>query len=134
MGNKFGFTLIETLFSLMIASVVLTLCLSGLKILRQIKPLTPVKTDKEIMFKQLQNELILATDITTDHQELRYYKENQWFVLCLDRNRLVKKEGYEIFLYEVDQIEFEIKDFIYLTLYQNNQIDKRIIGVYRDEI
>lgn len=132
MGNHSGFTLIETLFSLMIASIVLSLCFTGLSLLRQIKPIEKPMTDKEIMFKQLQSELMLAKDISSDQGQLRYYKGEQWFTLSLDQNRLVKKEGYEIYLYDVDRLYFEIGDYIFLTVYQGEKADRRIIGVYHD--
>ena len=132
MGNRSGFTLIETLFSLMTASIVLTLCFTGMSLLHQIKPVEKPMTDKEIMFKQLQNELMLAKDISTDHGQLRYYKDEQWFTLFLDQNRLVKKDGYEIYLYDVDRLCFEVSDYIYLTVYQGEKADRRIIGVYYD--
>ena len=132
MGNHSGFTLIETLFSLMTASIVLTLCFTGMSLLRQIKPIEKPMTDKEIMFKQLQNELMLAKDVSTDHEQLRYYKDEQWFTLMLDQNRLVKKDGYEIYLYDVDRLFFEISDYIFLTVYQGEKADRRIIDVYYD--
>lgn len=132
MGNHSGFTLIETLFSLMIASIVLTLCFTGMSLLHQLKPFETPATDKEIMFKQLQSELMMATDISTNHEQLRYYKAGQWFTLLQDQNRLVKKDGYEIYLYDIDQLYFEISDYIFLTLHQGETTDRRIIGVYHE--
>ncbi len=116
----------------MLSSIILTLCASAMLTFRHFKVETTLTSDKEIMFKQLQSELIMASNIYTQNNSLYYTKDNQEFILCLDQNRLVKKEGYLIYLYNVDRIEFDIQDYVYLTIYQKDSADKRVIGVYHD--
>lgn len=131
MGNKSGFVLVEMLFSFFISTIVLTglfLCIVHLK---NIKVTNYMHQDIDILSKQLQQILIQATNIEANDNCLTYTLNDQTFNIVLDRHRLVKKDGYEILLFNVDDVKFEGNDFYTMTIFRNDEEFKRIIGLKR---
>ena len=53
------------------------------------------------------------------------------YTISLDRQRIVKKEGYEILLFDIEKIYFKMDDLIYLDIYRDQKCYTKIIGIKR---
>ena len=100
-----GFTLIETIFSLLISS----LCLVMLgAIFPMISRITNNASYIDDRLGILQVRMILAQsrNITLFHDELQFQFQNEDFKFRILNHKLVKQKGYEIFLQEIDNGSF----------------------------
>lgn len=118
---KNGFTMIDALLSLLVFSIV-TLCMivflqTCLKILNM-----DMLQQEQMAVIQLREILSLSKNIEVEQNELtmNYKHESIW--IGQDKNRLVKKEGYEILMEGVDHVAFfkEEKE-IYLSYTKANK-------------
>lgn len=103
--HKKGFTLLEVLVSLFILSIGILLLSSCIKIM---KGLTMQNYASEDQIAVLQLRILLAKG---DHMQIlgkelhfEIAQNKQW--LQLHNHRLVKRDGYEIFLKDIDDIAF----------------------------
>ncbi len=127
-----GFTLVEMIFSLMITTLTLSLLVEGIVSLSHLKQTDKQNEDITLFAYQLQHELMLAKNVQLmDEQTLSYEVDQKTYTISLDRQRIVKKEGYEILLFDVDKIYFKIDDLIYLDIYRDQKCYTKIIGIKR---
>ena len=127
-----GFTLVEMIFSLMITTLTLSLLVEGIVSLSRLKQTDKQNEDITLFAYQLQHELMSAKNIQLmDEQTLSYEVDQKMYTISLDRQRIVKKEGYEILLFDVDKIYFKIDDLIYLDIYRDQKCYTKIIGIKR---
>ena len=127
-----GFTLVEMIFSLMITTLTLSLLVEGMVSLSHLKQTDKQNEDIILFAYQLQHELMSAQNIQLmDEQTLSYEVDQKMYIISLDRQRIVKKEGYEILLFDVDKIHFKMDDLIYLDIYRNQKCYTKIIGIKR---
>ena len=125
-----GFTLVEMIFSLMITTLTLSLLVEGIVSLSHLKQTDKQNEDITLFAYQLQHELMLAKNVQLmDEQTLSYEVDQKTYTISLDRQRIVKKEGYEILLFDVDKIYFKIDDLIYLDIYRDQKCYTKIIGI-----
>lgn len=129
MDNSRGFTLVEMLIACSLICVILPLLPLSIRILTQIKPVEIEYSDIEIACKQLSQELMEGYDISTTGDTFVYTKNDQSFKLYLDDRRLVKSEGFEIYLFDVDELYFTLEDFIMIHITRGSKTYKRVIGV-----
>lgn len=106
---KNGFTMIDTLLSLLVFSIV-TLCMlvflqTCLKMLNM-----DMLQQEQMAVIQLREILSLSKDIEVQSHELtmNYKHESIW--IGQDKDRLVKKEGYEILMEGVKNVAFYQQD------------------------
>ena len=106
---KNGFTMIDALLSLLVFSIV-TLCIlvflqTCLKMLNM-----DMLQQEQMAVIQLREILSLSKDIEVQSHELtmNYKHESIW--IGQDKDRLVKKEGYEILMEGVKNVAFYQKD------------------------
>ena len=127
-----GFTLVEMIFPLMITTLTLSLLVEGMVSLSHLKQTDKQNEDITLFAYQLQHELMSAKNIQLmDEQTLSYEVDQKTYTISLDRQRIVKKEGYEILLFDVDKIYFKIDDLIYLDIYRDQKCYTKIIGIKR---
>lgn len=127
-----GFTLVEMIFSLMITTLTLSLLVEGIVSLSRLKQTDKQNEDITLFAYQLQHELMLVKNVQLmDEQTLSYEVDQKTYTISLDRQRIVKKEGYEILLFDVDKIYFKIDDLIYLDIYRDQKCYTKIIGIKR---
>ncbi len=127
-----GFTLVEMIFSLMITTLTLSLLVEGIVSLSRLKQTDKQNEDITLFAYQLQHELMSAKNIQLmDEQTLSYEVDQKTYTISLDRQRIIKKEGYEILLFDVDKIYFKIDDLIYLDIYRDQKCYTKIIGIKR---
>lgn len=118
---KNGFTMIDALLSLLVFSIV-TLCMivflqTCLKIVNM-----DMLQQEQMAVIQLREILSLSKNIEVEQNELtmNYKHESIW--IGQDKNRLVKKEGYEILMEGVDHVAFfKEKEEIYLSYTKANK-------------
>ncbi len=106
---KNGFTMIDALLSLLVFSIV-TLCMlvflqTSLKMLNM-----DMLQQEQMAVIQLREILSLSKDIDVQSHELtmNYKHESIW--IGQDKDRLVKKEGYEILMEGVKNVAFYKRD------------------------
>lgn len=131
MGTKNGFTIIETLFSIMISTIVLTVIISALSLINNLKLKSDFYADIYIMSKQLQSDLSCSYNITGDASNLYYEKDNNKFHIYLNDNRIVRGDGFEILLFDVDELTFIYDEYLKLVVKRSNQEFELIQAVLR---
>ncbi len=125
MGNKHGFTLMESLLTLLITSVITSLALNVISLVDQIEIFEEHK-DIDIAIFQLMYELLPAHDIIVENNSISYSKNNNSaslgeftsFVISFDGNRIVKQDGYMIYLENIQNFQvicYESKLHIYFV-------------------
>ncbi|MBB5184150.1 competence protein ComGF [Faecalicoccus acidiformans] len=114
---KNGFTLIEALLGLLISSIVCVLCVLFLQTAAYIIRFEPLHQE-QMAILQLRQILACSRDIQVDAAKLTMIYRHDEIRIEQDKNRLVKRDGYEILMEGVDQIHFEEENkdiFIYWT-------------------
>lgn len=121
--------MIEVLLSLFILTII-TINISS--IFRVLKTATVVKethADLYIAAKQISQELIVGHDIMVDDHLIYYDEKNKEITILLDNHRIVRKPGFEIFAFDIDELSFLDKDdFIYMIIERENQKYTFLIG------
>ena len=127
-----GFTLVEMIFSLMITTLTLSLLVEGIVSKSNLKQTDKQNEDITLFAYQLQHELMLAKNVQLmDEQTLSYEVDQKTYTISLDRQRIVKKEGYEILLFDIEKIYFKMDDLIRLDIYRDQKCYTKIIGIKR---
>ena len=130
--KKRGFTLVEMLFALMITSLTLSLLAQGCVALNRLKKTADQNEDITLFAYQLQHELMSAKNIQlVNDDSLSYELNDQCFTISLDQRRIVKKEGFEILLFDCDQIYFKMNDLIEIQINRKGKTYTKIIGIKR---
>ena len=125
--NK-GFTMIEMLLSLLIISLSVSMIVNILPVLKKTSKLDN-NIDFEMGFMQLREVLLLADEILFDEEELRFYYKGEDCSLIIDDNRIVKTDGYMIYLEGLEEAYFSKKGSCYYLNYEeNNENKKRFLG------
>ena len=133
MGVKSGFVLVEVLFTIAISSLVSVGLLNSITNLKKVEKPNYDYHDIDLACKQLQQYLIKANHLEVSNQELSYQIESQPYKLSLNQHRLIKQDGFEILLFNVDEIDFEINDYCVIKIRRNEEWFSRIIKVMRVE-
>lgn len=132
MGHKPGFTLVEMIFTFMVSSIVMILLLSGISTLKHLKINSANNSDIDLFCYQLQQELYTAGQIEIKDNQLYYQREGKTFVIGMDKDRIVKKEGYEILLFNVDEMYFEMNDLLSIRIFREGNAYWRILKIMRE--
>lgn len=124
-----GFTLIELLCSLMIISLSILLLTSALTLLPHCIVSEETIQD-EIALAQLRHMVLLGEDITVSFNILEMRYLNHPVIIHQDRQRLVKEDGYEILMQNIQSIEFTQEGKCFYLTYeklQQSEAKKRFI-------
>lgn len=124
--NKKGFTLVEAIFSLWITVISIMLLTSTLKLLNIDYDSYSIEDSNFI--NQIQLIYALAEDITIDAGMLNYYYnfENMYFEVY--NEKLVLKDGYQIFLNDIKDAYFKEEHNCVYLYYERKEWNKTIIG------
>ena len=120
-----GFTLIESIFSLFIITISMSLLIQTLPIMRRILHYD-LNIEEEIGIKQIQELILLGTDFIFEEDELRFYYMGEDISLEIDDDRIVKTDGYLIYLEGIEDAYFSKKGSCFYLNYDNNK--KRFLG------
>lgn len=123
-----GFTLLETLlaiFCISLSMLILFPCVTAMKQLSYDKRIN----DDHLAIRQLQLMLAQAYSFSLISNSLTFQYRGNEFTLEFDRNRLVKKPGYEIFLEDINNAELYLKaNCYYLSWKRGNQVYDSIMS------
>lgn len=126
MAHK-GFTMIEALLALTILCFSFTLLSSSLPVLKSMIQIRFAIED-EIALRQLRRLLLLSEDIQMNTYDLTFWYQDNWYSLIQDKDRLIRKEGYMIYMEGLEYIEFKEKgNCIYLYYEKENNSYERLL-------
>lgn len=120
-----GYTMVELLFSLMIMSLSITLISSVLTIVPKLMN-EDERIQDEIALFQIRHMTLLSEELSVsfDTLEMRYL--NRDVVIYQDRNRLIKAEGYQILMQNIESVEFvQEGGCIYMIYEKVNQDEEK---------
>lgn len=87
------------------------------------------QADLHIAAKQISQEIIDCREAEVYTDLIFINSEDVETTITLDDERIVKTPGFEIFVYDVDDLEFEIKNhFIYMIVTRDNEDYRFLIG------
>lgn len=100
-----GSTLIESLIVCLFIPTIISLIIALLNIMTNFN-LNTVNQNEifEVQFNQLMSRVMIK-DCNNDF--LQYSFNNKLYTITFDNNRIIKKPGYEILLFNVDELFFE---------------------------
>ena len=118
---KNGFTLIDTLLSLAIVSIVSLLSFTYLQTCASLINYSE-DLQEQMGILQIREILMVSSDIQLKDNEISYLYNNKKYKLLYEKHRIVKKEGYEILIENIENAKFiEEKDDIYLEYKKNKK-------------
>lgn len=100
-----GFTLIEVLLVLLLLPLILTLSIGVLSLMKV--DLESMDDQYEVFKLQFRYLMQTVGQINIQDNQLHYTYDNQNYWIEFDKNRLVKRPGYEILLYDVESLSNE---------------------------
>lgn len=93
-----------------------------------------LNTDLYICAKQLSQELYTSSSIKIGEQ-LIYNNGEKEFSISLDDNRIVKQPGFQIFVFDVDELFFDIENsFVYMFIKRDDIEYSFLVGSVYDRI
>ncbi len=133
LGHRRGFVLVEMLFSLMIASIVLFLLLVGIRSLLHLNIEINDYTDIVIASKQLSQELMMSEITSISEDSISFTNVNNSFTLSLNNDVLVKEPGYVVYLYDVDAVYFIDDEVLKMGIERNGEVYEQVIAILPEE-
>ncbi|MGX8851506.1 prepilin-type N-terminal cleavage/methylation domain-containing protein [Amedibacillus sp. YH-ame10] len=126
-NNHKGFTLIEVLVSLFCISLMSVLLVGCVQIMARLSSISYESEDR-IACMQLRFMLAQSKDLVIEGNTLQFLFHNKSFSLQLHNKRLVKREGYEIFLKDLDTVRFEYsQSCVYMEWSRNHETKKALL-------
>lgn len=123
---KKGFTLIEMMVGLVFSGMLMILLLTTLRLTLNSKESIEMVDQNIIGIIQLQHEMNFASNVSYENQQLCYNRLERDFCLVVDKQRLVKLPGYEIFLIDFDSLSITLDKNISIRLDGDNYVIKLI--------
>ncbi len=121
--NSKGFTLIESLIAFTCVLIGMLLCGPIISSFAYMQKPSYLSEDRLAVY-QLRLLLAQSNHLTLDTRELSFIYQKKPQRLQYDRNRLVRKEGYEIFMQNVDDVYFEQKENCFYVVWQRGKKQK----------
>ncbi|MEG1638380.1 MAG: prepilin-type N-terminal cleavage/methylation domain-containing protein [Erysipelotrichaceae bacterium] len=114
--NKNGFTIIEMLLSLFVTSFSILLLVQVIHLISKLK-LNDERCEDLIAIEQLRLRFLEFEEIEFDEQELSFIYHDKDCQLVIDRGKVFKNIGHEIFFQKIKDGYFEEKNnCIYLNI------------------
>ncbi|MEJ8736083.1 prepilin-type N-terminal cleavage/methylation domain-containing protein [Erysipelotrichaceae bacterium HCN-30851] len=121
--NVKGFTLIEVLIAFTCVLIAILLCMPIISSIAYMQKPSYLSEDR-IAIYQLRLLLAQSNDISIKDESLYFLYQKEPQVLQYDRNRLVRKKGYEIFMQSVDDLYFEQREECFYVVWQREKKQK----------
>ena len=123
MLNRRGYLALESLLSLFIYSIVSILLVSLVSLIARTNSIDWYYFDIGCM--QLQSLLAKCEIIEVNEDEISLICNNKEQYISLDKDRIVKRDGYQILLNGIDEVEFElVGEIVYMHgLYCGKEFD-----------
>lgn len=100
-----GFTMIEALVALLIASILASILFVQASTAHKALQL-PMDDQEQFAILQIREMVSLSRTAQAENDQLILEEHSRQETLELDKNRLVKRPGYEILMEHVDAVEF----------------------------
>lgn len=136
-NRRRGFISINTLVAFIVTLSIIPLAVSVISSVANIN-ITYTEANDELALLDLRRKLLIAYDVNNRGNSLDFIYDNDNYELSLINNRLVLTPGYQMFLDDVDYVEFiEEGNSIYIRYGRKNKEYKTPIikqkGIYLDE-
>lgn len=120
--NRNGFTLVELLAAFSCVVVSCLLLMPIVSVLQRLQKPIHYSEDR-IAIYQLRFLLVQSTELSLQEDALSFTYQKKKQTLQYDRGRLVRRSGYEIFMQDVDAVQFQKRKECYYVTWKRN--DKR---------
>lgn len=121
--NAKGFTLIEVLIAFTCVLIAILLCMPIISSIAYMQKPSYLSEDRLAIY-QLRLLLSQSNDISIKDESLYFLYQKEPQVLQYNRNRLVRKKGYEIFMQSVDDLYFEQREECFYVVWQREKKQK----------
>ena len=121
--NVKGFTLIEVLIAFTCVLIAILLCMPIISSIAYMQKPSYLSEDRLAIY-QLRLLLAQSNDISIKDESLYFLYQKEPQVLQYDRNRLVRKKGYEIFMQSADDLYFEQREECFYVVWQREKKQK----------
>lgn len=129
MSNRKGFILKEYLLSLIIIMIFFPLIISAARLISDVEYFDH-ELQNELSILKLRDKLITANIKSIDNFNVIYEQDNVEWLLKYDGSRLYLSPGYQLFLDNVDDLNFMIKDdLLYVNYYIDNKNYERYLKI-----
>lgn len=96
------------------------------------------EVNDELALVDLRRIMLLAYNLDVGYDEIRFVYQDKDYCLALNNNNLVLSPGYQLYIADVDELYFEIRNNCIYVIYQrkNKNYEKVIscaTGFYLDE-
>lgn len=127
--KRHGFTLIETIFALLVISFAILLFSLYLKFMRQVNIPMYIGED-EVAIRQLRLHYALSSDVYIDDTRLQLQYYGEWIDFHVLQDRLVQSPGYQVYFQDIEWLVFiEEEGCIYVEFkHRKNTQQKAILG------
>ena len=120
--------MIEMLLSLFIFSLSMALLTMSIPLIHRLQDVH-VDIEDEITLYQLRQLLLYASEIQYNEDELNFFYFEKEASLVLEKNRIVRKDGYVIYMEDIEKSYFTQKgDCFYISYEKNNKRKERFLG------
>lgn len=125
--NKQGFTYTSILVNLLVATFLLPIIVSSLRLIANIN-LNKMEVQNELGLLQLRRDMLISYDLEVSLNEIRFNYKGDECSLVYQNNHLYRTPGTVIYLQDIDYAVFE-ENFsnVYLIYYKDDHEYKRII-------
>lgn len=121
MRNNRGFTSLRTIIALIVTLTILPIAVNIIAYTSSIKFEYDLIND-ELSIYQLRRIMLIAYDVYNDGNSLNFIYHNDDYSLSEINGRLVLKPGYQVFLDNIDYLEFiEEGDAVWLRYEKDNK-------------
>lgn len=121
-----GFTLLEVLVALLCISVACSLLLHVIVVMKTLSTNDYLVEDK-LALHQMRFILAQSKEMGIMDGQLKFYYQGEPRYFVYDRKRIVKREGYEIFMQEVDDASFEEKEGCFYMNWKRKKNEKQAL-------
>ena len=120
--------MIEMLLSLFIFSLSMALLTMSIPLIHRLQDIH-LDIEDEIALYQLRQLLLYASEIQYYEDELNFFYFEKEASLVLEKNRIVRKDGYVIYMEDIEKSYFTQKgDCFYISYEKNNKRKERFLG------
>ena len=125
--NNSGFTLVEMLVAFSCVAVSCSLLMPLVSTLQRLQ--RPVYyTEDRLAIYQLRFLLAQSSELSLQEQPLSFTYQKKKQTLEYDRRRLVRRSGYEIFLQDVDALQFQKRrECYYVTWVRKDKREEALL-------
>lgn len=122
--NHSGFTLIEVLVALFCMSIALLLVVECVRIMSHLSKHSYHSEDR-IAIDQMRLLLVQSDHITTSQDALHFSYHKEPTYIELHNHRLVKRDGYEILMKDLDDVRFVKKGACFYVVWTRKEKTKQ---------